>query len=44
MNPGPAGPKLMRPFMQRVAGFRPFADEAKDAWMRIETFFAEHLR
>jgi carboxymethylenebutenolidase len=44
MNPRPAGPKLMRPFMQRVAGFRPYPEEAKDAWMRIETFFAEHLR
>jgi len=43
MNPGPAGPKLMRPFMQKVAGFRPYPDEARDAWMRIEKFFATHL-
>ncbi len=44
MNPGPAGPKLLRPFMQRVVGFKPYPDDAADAWMRIEKFFAEHLR
>jgi carboxymethylenebutenolidase len=43
MNPGPAGPKLLRPFMQKVAGFKPYPEEAADAWMRIEAFFAEHL-
>jgi carboxymethylenebutenolidase len=44
MNPGPAGPKLLRPFMQKVVGFRPYPEDAKDAWMRIEKFFGEHLR
>ena len=44
MNPGPAGPKLLRPFMQKVVGFRPYPEDAADAWMRIEKFFAEHLR
>jgi carboxymethylenebutenolidase len=43
MNPGPAGPKLLRPFMQKVVGFKPYPEEAKDAWMRIEAFFAQHL-
>jgi carboxymethylenebutenolidase len=44
MNPGPAGPKLMRPIMQKVAGFRPVPDDAADAWARIDAFFTEHLR
>jgi carboxymethylenebutenolidase len=44
MNPGPAGPKVLRPFMQKVAGFRPFPAEAADAWQRIDSFFAEYLR
>jgi len=44
MNPGPAGPKLMRPIMQKVAGFRPVPDAAADAWARIDAFFTEHLR
>jgi carboxymethylenebutenolidase len=43
MNPGPAGPKLLRPFMQKVAGFKPYPEDAADAWRRIEAFFAEHL-
>lgn len=43
MNPGAAGPIAMRPFMQKVVGYRPYPDEARDAWTRIETFFAEHL-
>jgi hypothetical protein len=30
--------------MQKVVGFRPYPEDAKDAWMRIEKFFAEHLR
>jgi hypothetical protein len=34
----------MRPFMQKVVGFKPYPEEAKDAWMRIENFFAEHLK
>ncbi|MEN9751360.1 MAG: hypothetical protein RLZZ600_407 [Actinomycetota bacterium] len=44
MNPGAAGPLDMRPFMQKVVGFKPYPEEAKDAWMRIENFFAEHLK
>ncbi len=44
MNPGPAGPKLMRPIMQKVAGFRPVPADAADAWTRIDAFFGEHLR
>jgi carboxymethylenebutenolidase len=44
MNPGPAGPMALRPFMQHVAGFKPHPEEAQDAWLRIETFFATHLR
>jgi carboxymethylenebutenolidase len=44
MNPGPAGPKLMRPIMQKVAGFRPVPEDAADAWSRIDAFFTEHLR
>lgn len=43
MNPGPAGPKALRPFMQKVVGFKPYPEEAQDAWSRIETFFATHL-
>lgn len=43
MNPGAAGPLAIRPFMQKVVGFKPYPEEAKDAWMRIENFFAEHL-
>jgi carboxymethylenebutenolidase len=44
MNPGPAGPKALRPVMQKVAGCRPFPEEAADAWQRIDSFFAEYLR
>jgi len=44
MNPGAAGPIALRPFMQKVVGYKPYPDEARDAWARIETFFAEHLR
>ena len=44
MNPGAAGPLAMRPFMQKVVGFKPYPAEAADAWNRIEAFFAEHLR
>jgi len=44
MNPGPAGPKMMRPLMQKVAGFRPVPADAADAWSRIDSFFGKHLR
>lgn len=28
---------------QRITGFKPRPDDAKDAWMRIEKFFGQHL-
>lgn len=43
MNPVQAGPKLLQPFMNKVVGFKPNPEAAKDAWNRIEAFFAEHL-
>ena len=43
MNPVQAGPKILRPFMNKVVGFKPNPEAAKDAWARIEDFFAEHL-
>lgn len=43
MNPGPAGPKVLRPIMSKVIGMKPYPEEAADAWHRIEAFFAEHL-
>lgn len=43
MNPVQAGPKILRPFMNKVVGFKPNPEAAKDAWNRIEAFFAEHL-
>ncbi|GAB2829820.1 dienelactone hydrolase family protein [Alpinimonas psychrophila] len=43
MNPGPAGPKVLRPVMSKVVGMKPYPTEAADAWRRIEEFFAMHL-
>jgi carboxymethylenebutenolidase len=43
MNPVQAGPKLLRPFMNKVVGFKPNPEAAVDAWARIEEFFTEHL-
>jgi carboxymethylenebutenolidase len=43
MNPGPAGPKALRPIMTKVVGMKPYPEEAADAWRRIEEFFARHL-
>jgi carboxymethylenebutenolidase len=43
MNPVQAGPKILRPFMNKVVGFKPNPEAALDAWARIEAFFAEHL-
>lgn len=37
------GPQVLRPLM-RVAGIGPESLAAADAWARIETFFAAHLR
>ena len=36
------GPRVLRPLL-RVAGIGPEPDSAKDAWDRIELFFATHL-
>ena len=43
MNPVQAGPKILRPFMNKVVGFKPNPEAAVDAWARIESFFADHL-
>jgi carboxymethylenebutenolidase len=42
LNDAEAGPRVLRPLL-RVAGIGPEPDSAKDAWHRIETFFATHL-
>jgi hypothetical protein len=39
VNPGP---RALRPLL-RVAGIGPEPDSSKDAWDRIERFFASHL-
>jgi carboxymethylenebutenolidase len=43
LNPGPAGPPVVRTIMTRVAGFGPRPEQAADAWRRIDAFFREHL-
>jgi carboxymethylenebutenolidase len=42
LNDTETGPRVLRPLL-RVAGIGPEPDSAKDAWNRIETFFATHL-
>jgi carboxymethylenebutenolidase len=42
LNDAEAGPRVLRPFL-RVAGIGPESESAKDAWDRIERFFATHL-
>jgi carboxymethylenebutenolidase len=42
LNDTEAGPRVLRPLL-RVTGIGPEPDSAKDAWNRIETFFATHL-
>ncbi|MEV4312085.1 dienelactone hydrolase family protein [Actinocrispum sp. NPDC049592] len=42
LNDGPAGPKLLQPLM-KVMRIGPEPESAKDAWQRIDSFFAEHL-
>jgi carboxymethylenebutenolidase len=42
MNDAETGPRALRPLL-RVAGIGPEPDSAKDAWDRIEQFFATHL-
>ena len=43
MNPTQAGPKILRPFMNTVVGFKPRPEDAADAWSRIESCFVQHL-
>jgi carboxymethylenebutenolidase len=43
LNDTEAGPRVLRPLL-RVAGIGPESESAKDAWDRIERFFAIHLR
>jgi len=42
LNDAETGPWVLRPLL-RVAGIGPEPDSAKDAWDRIERFFATHL-
>jgi len=43
LNDAEVGPRVLRPLL-RVAGMGPDPVAAADAWARIGTFFAEHLR
>ncbi|MGW0853708.1 dienelactone hydrolase family protein [Streptomyces sp. NPDC002690] len=43
LNDAPAGPRPLRPLF-RVLDIGPDPDASADAWRRIETFFATHLR
>ena len=43
LNDAEAGPKALRP-MLRVAGIGPDPEAAADAWLRIQAYFAAHLR
>ncbi|OBI12183.1 carboxymethylenebutenolidase [Mycobacterium sp. E2327] len=43
LNDAEAGPRTLRPLF-RVAGIGPEPTSAKDAWKRIELFFAAHLQ
>ncbi|MDQ1597087.1 MAG: carboxymethylenebutenolidase [Microbacteriaceae bacterium] len=43
LNDAESGPPLLRFVMKRVIGIGPQPEAAKDAWRRIDTFFAEHL-
>ncbi|MDP9118387.1 MAG: dienelactone hydrolase family protein [Actinomycetota bacterium] len=42
LNDGPSGPRVLRPLL-RVAHIGPEPASARDAWSRIEAFFAAHL-
>ena len=42
LNDAETGPRPLRPLL-RVAGIGPEPESAKDAWRRIELFFATHL-
>lgn len=43
LNPGPAGPAVVRNIMQKVAGFGPRPEQAEQAWQRIDAFFRKYL-
>jgi len=43
LNPGPAGPPVMRTIMNKVAGFGPRPEQAEQAWQRIDAFFRRYL-
>ena len=42
LNDAEVGPRPLRPLF-RVAGIGPDPAASRDAWQRIESFFAEHL-
>jgi carboxymethylenebutenolidase len=42
LNDAETGPRALRPLL-RIAGIGPEPDSAKDAWDRIDRFFATHL-
>ena len=42
LNEQMTGPRAMHP-IERVLNVGPRPDAAKDAWARIETYFAKHL-
>ncbi|MFF3573767.1 dienelactone hydrolase family protein [Nocardia jiangxiensis] len=42
LNDTEVGPRVLRPLL-RIAGIGPEPESAKDAWNRIERFFATHL-
>lgn len=43
LNDAENGPQILRPLL-RVAGMGPEPTAAADAWQRIDSFFAEHLK
>lgn len=43
LNDADAGPRVLQP-LQRVLGIKPEPASADDAWRRIDSFFAHHLR
>jgi carboxymethylenebutenolidase len=43
LNDAETGPRFLRPLL-RVAGMGPEPTAAADAWQRIDSFFAEHLK
>jgi carboxymethylenebutenolidase len=43
LNDAPNGPRWLRP-ITRISGVGPHPESAADAWSRIDSFFARHLR